>query len=202
MLSLSFKSQEKLKEVHPDIQKVINRYLEIGDIPIAIIEGKRDLVTQKKYVQSGVSQTLRSRHLTGHAIDLVPLVDGKPSFAWPVYFKLAPQIKKAAKDVSVPLEWGGDWVNFKDGPHWQLSWKKYPVEKISRSAISEETDKQSKVKKSLVIASSGSAFPFVELSKLLTSQQEELTSGDITRLAVAGIVLGLAIAGLVWTWRN
>lgn len=202
MLTLSDSSQSKLNGVHPDIQKVINRYLETGDIPITVLEGLRDLKTQKEYVRKGVSQTMRSRHLTGHAIDVAPLVDGKPSFSWPVYYRLAPQIKKAAKDVGVSLEWGGDWKSFKDGPHWQLPWKKYPVLGQKASLLSEETETQDKVKKSVVIAASGSAFPFTEIAQTLSSQQEELSSGDLTRLAIAGIILALTLAGVVWTWRK
>jgi peptidoglycan L-alanyl-D-glutamate endopeptidase CwlK len=201
-LTLSEVSQKKLSEVHPDLQKVVNRYLEIGDTPITILEGLRDLKTQKEYVRRGVSQTMRSRHLTGHAVDIAPIVDGKATFAWPPYYKLEPQIKKAAKDVGVPLEWGGDWVKFKDGPHWQLPWKKYPANHHSASLLSEETEGQDKFKKSVVIAASGGAFPLSEIAHALSSQQEELASGDITRLVIAGVILALTVAGLVWTWRN
>jgi len=28
--------------------------------------------------------------------------------------------------VGVSVEWGGDWKSFKDGPHYQLPWAKYP----------------------------------------------------------------------------
>ena len=35
-------------------------------------------------------------------------------------------VKKAAEDVGVSIEWGGDWSKFKDGPHYQLPWSKYP----------------------------------------------------------------------------
>jgi peptidoglycan L-alanyl-D-glutamate endopeptidase CwlK len=74
---------------------------------------------------------MKSRHLPGadgksRAIDIAPLDGGQVSWAWPTYFKLAPIIKQAAKEVGVPIEWGGDWRTFKDGPHWQLPWKDYP----------------------------------------------------------------------------
>jgi len=45
---------------------------------------------------------------------------------WPLYYKLAEIIKKAAADEQVPITWGGDWVSFKDGPHFELPWKAYP----------------------------------------------------------------------------
>lgn len=202
MLSLSDVSLTRLKEVHPDLQKVVKRYLQIGTMPIVVLEGMRDMQTQKENVRKGASQTLRSRHLTGHAVDIAPFVNGKPSFAWPSYYVLAPQMKQAAKDVGVNIEWGGDWVKFKDGPHWQLPWKSYPALGVSRSVLPEETDRRRKIKKSAVIAASGSAFPFAEVAQTLMYQQEELTSGDIARLTVAAVVVVLTIAGLVWTWKG
>lgn len=202
MLSLSQTSLTRLNTVHPDIQKVIRRYLEIGTIPITVLEGIRDIATQKEYVSKGVSQTTRSRHLTGHAIDIAPVVNGQPSFSWPLYYKLAAAIKQAAKDVGITLEWGGDWVSFKDGPHWQLPWKKYPVSFEKAAFVSEETESQSKVKASLAIAATGAPFPLTQVAQALSSQQQELSSGDVTRLAIAGVVLLLTIAGLVWTWRK
>ena len=44
---------------------------------------------------------------------------------WPLYAKLAAAMKAAAKVEKVPVEWGGSW-KFKDGPHFQLPWAKYP----------------------------------------------------------------------------
>lgn len=114
--------------------KVVLKAAEITTIPFRIEEGLRTLAKQKENVRRGVSWTLNSRHLTGHAVDLVPLVDidknGKITttemYAWPVYFQLAPIIKEAARLVGVPVEWGGDWRKSKDGPHWQLPFGKYP----------------------------------------------------------------------------
>ena len=60
-------------------------------------------------------------------MDIAPLIDGKVSWHWPHYYTLAEAVKQAAKDVGVAVEWGGDWKSFKDGPHWQLPWAKYPA---------------------------------------------------------------------------
>ena len=67
---------------------------------------------------------VNSRHITGHAVDLVPLVEGKARWDWPLYHRLAPVIRTAARAENVPLEWGGDWKSFPDAPHWQLPRKK------------------------------------------------------------------------------
>jgi hypothetical protein len=63
---------------------------------------------------------MNSRHITGHAVDLAPLVDGQVSWDWEYYRPLAKAVKQAAKDVGVQVDWGGDWSSFKDGVHWQI----------------------------------------------------------------------------------
>lgn len=127
-------SQERLKGVHPDLVRVMHKALQDAPFPFRVIDGLRTVTRQKELVRIGASKTMRSRHLTGHAVDIVPLVDldrdGKLEteelFNWPLIRQLAPVVKAAATDLGVALEWGGDWKTFKDGPHWQLSWAAYP----------------------------------------------------------------------------
>lgn len=122
---LSPTSLKRLQGIHPDLVKVVKRAAEITDTPFMVTEGLRTLARQRQLVASGASKTMNSRHLNGHAVDLACTVDGKLSWAWPLYYKLAKIVKKAAAEVNVPIEWGGDWKSFKDGPHWQLPWSKY-----------------------------------------------------------------------------
>ena len=122
----SQRSLDRMQRVHPDLIIVMKRALSKSPIDFAVIEGRRTLARQKELVARGASKTLNSRHLTGHAIDVVPLDNGSVSWAWPLYHQLAPVIKQAAADLGVAIEWGGDWRTFKDGPHWQLSWDDYP----------------------------------------------------------------------------
>jgi peptidoglycan LD-endopeptidase CwlK len=124
---LGARSKQRLTGVHPDLVKVVERAIEITEIDFTVLEGLRTLATQKKYVANGASKTMRSRHLTGHAVDLAPMVSGKVSWHWPHYHLLAPAMKQAAAELGIPIEWGGDWRSFKDGPHWQLPWKNYPA---------------------------------------------------------------------------
>ena len=127
MFSFGSRSLSRLKGVHPDLRKVMDRAIITTDVDFTILEGLRSVERQRKLLASGATRTLRSRHLTGHAVDIAPLVDGKVSWDWPIYHRLAPTIKKAAQDVGVKIEWGGDWRSFKDGPHWQLPWRDYPA---------------------------------------------------------------------------
>ena len=130
-ITLSEKSLAKLSGAHPDLQKVIKRAAAISSIDFTVLEVVRTLARQKELVAKGASKTMKSRHLPSadgysRAVDIAPLDGGQVSWAWPMYHKLAPIIKQAAKDVGVPIEWGGDWRSFKDGPHWQLPWGAYP----------------------------------------------------------------------------
>lgn len=125
-MKLTTRDESRLVGLHPDLIRVIRRAAATTSIPFTVIEGMRTLATQRQYVAKGASRTLRSRHLTGHAIDIAPMIGGKITWAWPVYHQLAPIVKAAAAAEDVPIEWGGDWRTFKDGPHWQLPWGKYP----------------------------------------------------------------------------
>ncbi|HEI8755709.1 TPA: M15 family metallopeptidase [Proteus mirabilis] len=125
---LSRRSEENLRGVHPDMVKVVHRALEITDIDFMVIEGKRNEARQRQLVASGKSQTMNSRHLTGHAVDCAPLVNNQIPWNDRSYFKkVADAMIKAAKELGVDIEWGGNWKTFKDGPHFQLTHKTYPA---------------------------------------------------------------------------
>lgn len=119
---LSKESLAKLSGVHPDLVKVVNRAIEITPIDFRVLEGLRTKERQMKLKSAGKSRTLKSRHLTGHAVDIAPIVDGKVSWDWDDYYPLAKAMKQAAKELGIRIEWGGDWSSFKDGPHWQIPW--------------------------------------------------------------------------------
>lgn len=124
---LGKRSLKRLQGVHPDLVKVIKRAIELTPIDFTVLEGKRSVARQRRLVRSGASKTMNSRHLTGHAVDIAPLhPNGKISWHWPHYFLLEPAVKQAARELGITVEWGGDWRSFKDGPHWQLPWRKYP----------------------------------------------------------------------------
>ena len=126
MFKLSQRSKDRLKGVHPDLVKVLERAIQLTPVDFTVIEGIRSTSRQKELVAQGASKTMRSRHITGHAVDIAPVIGTEIRWDWPLFHKIAPAVKQAAKEVGVPLEWGGDWLRFKDGPHWQLPWKKYP----------------------------------------------------------------------------
>ena len=126
MYKLGPRSQSRLKGVHPDLVKVVERAIEITTVDFTVLEGLRDPARQKTLMESGASQTLNSRHITGHAVDLGAWVDNQVDWSWPLYYKIAAAMKEAAKELNVAIVWGGDWSRFKDGPHYELDRRKYP----------------------------------------------------------------------------
>lgn len=141
--SFSQRSKDRMQGVHPDIVDVMELALSRSHIDFTVLEGLRSPARQKELYDSGASKTMNSRHLTGHAIDIAPIANGQVTWDWPVYHELAPVVKKAAADLGVDLEWGGDWASFPDGPHWQLSWNTYSktdMEPKARTAIPLQPD--------------------------------------------------------------
>jgi peptidoglycan L-alanyl-D-glutamate endopeptidase CwlK len=122
---LGTRSEQRLKGVHPDLIRVVRRAIEISPIDFTVLEGKRTVERQRELFAKKATRTMRSRHIHGFAVDLAPLINGEVRWDWPLYNQLSKVVKQAAKDVKVPVEWGGDWT-FKDGPHWQLPHKLYP----------------------------------------------------------------------------
>lgn len=123
---LSKKSLDRLSGVHPDLVRVVQRAIEVSEVDFTVLEGLRDPARQKTLMESGASQTLNSRHITGHAVDLGAWVDNQVDWSWPLYHKIAAAMKEAAKELNVAIVWGGDWSRFKDGPHYELDRRKYP----------------------------------------------------------------------------
>lgn len=119
MFELSQKSLNKLAGVHPDLVKVIKRAIEITPVDFTVIEGLRTKEQQAYYVKKGVSKTMRSRHLTGHAVDIAPIIDGKVSWNMKDYKPVVDAVKQAALELKIPMEHGYDWGW--DGPHHELS---------------------------------------------------------------------------------
>ena len=120
---LGKRSLQNLSGVHPDMVAVVNRAIEITEKDFTVIEGIRNINRQRELVKTGKSTTMNSRHLTGHAVDIAPW---PISWEWEEFYPIADAMKTAAEELEIDLEWGGDWKNFPDAPHWQLSRKTYP----------------------------------------------------------------------------
>jgi len=120
MFQLSQRSRDRLKGVHPDLVRVVERAIQLTPIDFMITEGMRTRARQEQLLKAGATRTRNSRHLTGHAVDVAALVDGEVRWDWPLYSKIAVAFKKAAEEQGVAIVWGGDWKTFRDGPHFEL----------------------------------------------------------------------------------
>lgn len=120
MYVLGTVSKNNLKGVHPDLVKVVEKAITLTEIDFRVTEGLRSKTRQIELVNKGASKTLNSRHITGHAVDVVALIGGSVRWDWPLYDKIAKAFKQASKELNIPIIWGGDWKNFKDGPHFEL----------------------------------------------------------------------------------
>lgn len=153
MYRLGTRSRERLEGVHPHLVRVVEEAIRITPVDFTVLEGVRDVERQKDLVASGASQTMRSRHLTGHAVDLGAWVGGQVSWDWPLYYRIAEAMRQASIEAGVPVEWGAAWGRdlrayisaeeasddytgerrsqgrrpFLDGPHYQLPWVQYPA---------------------------------------------------------------------------
>lgn len=132
-LRLNERSLANLKGVHPDLVRVVMRCANDWDddeLGFIITCGVRTIEQQRKLVAKGASKTMRSRHIPGksgyaHAVDFAATIDGDVRWDWPLYKKIADLMKAAARKERIPINWGGDWKTFKDGPHVELPRMQY-----------------------------------------------------------------------------
>ena len=151
--SLGQRSLARLDGVHPLLVSVVQRAIAVTAQDFTVQEGLRSIETQRLYVQRGVSKTMASQHLKqadgyGHAVDLVPWINGQPRWEWPPIWAIAQAMDQASTELNVPLVWGAIWdkpmsryggspdalraeveaykarhpgPDFLDGPHYQLA---------------------------------------------------------------------------------
>lgn len=124
--ALSQRSLRRLVGVHPDLAAVVRRAIGLTPVDFMVTEGLRTPARQAALVRAGASRTLKSRHLTGHAVDVAAMIDGQVRWDWPLYPKIARAFRQAADELGVEIVWGGDWKRLRDGPHFELDRRTYP----------------------------------------------------------------------------
>ncbi len=123
----SKRSKDNLRGVHPDLVKLAQRAIQLSRVDFMVTEGLRTIERQRKLKDAGATRTMASRHLTGHAIDVAAIVGKQVRWDWPLYEPIAEAFKEASRELGIPIEWGGAWVSFRDGPHFQLPRDAYPA---------------------------------------------------------------------------
>lgn len=123
---LSQRSRQRLAGVRPELVAVVEAAIGRTPVDFMVTEGLRTPERQRELVRAGASRTLNSRHLTGHAVDIAALVDGRVRWDWPLYPPIAGAFKAVAAERGTPIVWGGDWPTLRDGPHFELDRRAYP----------------------------------------------------------------------------
>ena len=107
---LSTKSQERLMGVEPELKEIVYEAIKVTKVDFGVIEGLRTEEKQKQLVESGASQTMKSKHLEGRAVDLMAYIGGRGSWELNVYDEIADAMKEAAIKVDVAVRWGAAWT--------------------------------------------------------------------------------------------
>jgi len=131
-MSLNERSVKNLAGVHPDLVRVVEMAAARCEVPIVVTEGLRSRERQAELKAAGKSWTINSRHLTGHAVDLVDA--DNYGYDIPDLDKIADAMKAAANECNVPIVWGGDWKS-RDTPHFELDRKAYPASGVPTGTL-------------------------------------------------------------------
>lgn len=107
--TLGAPSWRLLEGLQVDLVRVVGLATELTMVDFIVLEGLRSHDSQRRLYDAGRSETLNSRHLTGHAVDLVPLKDRVPTWDWAWYYPLARAMKISSEELAVPIRWGGCW---------------------------------------------------------------------------------------------
>jgi peptidoglycan LD-endopeptidase CwlK len=108
-MKLSSADLKELKGVNPKLVEVVRLAATYTTIDFAVHDGLRTIEEQERYVATGVSTTMNSKHLKGLAVDNVPLINGKKRWEWVPLFSIAHAMQRAAIELGVTLRWGGVW---------------------------------------------------------------------------------------------
>lgn len=109
---LSKRSQKKLEGVDERLKAIVRSAIRHSKQDFSVICGLRTYEEQRKLVAKGASQTMKSKHLEGLAVDLMAYDAGAtPRGRWELnlYDEIADAMKHAAQELGVSLRWGAAW---------------------------------------------------------------------------------------------
>jgi peptidoglycan LD-endopeptidase CwlK len=114
---LSKRSLDNLNGVDERLVAVVEYAIQVTKVDFGVTEGLRTSQRQRELVASGASQTMNSKHITGHAVDLMAYIGKRASWELNLYDDIADAMKLAAQEIDVPIRWGGAW-NVSDIRKW------------------------------------------------------------------------------------
>lgn len=121
MPSFSAKSKKNLAEAHPLLQKLFNAVILKTDC--MVLDAQRNKQQQEQAFKLGHSHAHfgQSAHnwSPAVAVDVVPYpLDWTDTKSFQALAKI---VLATAKELDIPIEWGGSWATLKDMPHYELS---------------------------------------------------------------------------------
>lgn len=99
----------RLEGVEPELVGVVTRAIELTKVDFGVTCGLRSKEEQRKLVESGASQTMKSKHLEGRAVDVVAYIGPRITWELNVYDDIADAFKQAADEMDVGIRWGAAW---------------------------------------------------------------------------------------------
>jgi len=106
---LSTRSKGRLKGIAPELIEIVEKAIATTRVDFGVTCGMRTVEEQEKLVASGASQTMKSKHLEGRAVDVVAYVG--PNITWQLnmYDDIADAMADACCELGVPIKWGAAW---------------------------------------------------------------------------------------------
>ena len=107
---LSTRSLDRRIGVDERLVAVVNGAIHKSKIDFGVICGMRTRKEQEDLVAKGASQTMKSKHLQGHAVDLMAYIGSRASWELNLYDDIACAMAESAREVDVPVRWGAAWT--------------------------------------------------------------------------------------------
>jgi len=106
---LSKRSLARLEGVDERMVRVVKTAISFSNVDFGVIQGLRTIEEQRELVAKGASQTMKSKHLDGLAVDLMAYVGSRGSWELSLYDDIADAMKLAAIEEGVSVRWGAAW---------------------------------------------------------------------------------------------
>ena len=106
---LSKRSLARLEGVNPKLVTVVKTAITISKIDFGVICGLRTIEEQRELVAKGASQTMKSKHIDGNAVDLMAYIGSRGSWEMNLYDDIADAMKIAADEHNIQIRWGAAW---------------------------------------------------------------------------------------------
>ena len=115
---LSQRSLSKMNGINNELHTVVCSAIKLSKIDFGVICGMRTETEQRALLEKGATTTMKSKHLTGDADDLMAYIGSRGSWELNLYDDIADAMKEAAIQERVGIRWGAAW-NIPDIREWE-----------------------------------------------------------------------------------